>query len=375
MKKIFLLFLIASLVPFTTSALLCTALTPSVCPGNTIYNLGFGAVELCDNCYVCGAADGVCPDDFSDGTILDQNDDRTRVAMKIGVSSRPQGEIFESNNFRLIHSTGNAACASIGASCSSILTKQNTNDAFEPATEISCSDSVELLNFTNYYTAQCENVPRRGNCLNCPDPDCGAQVRGLAYDRNTGNLIPGARIVLTSNANTQINNLDLGAITSSGTYEFDGVRGRLNVQCSYEGYNPISFTKTLTLGTNIIDCPLERAQCTPQCTIPDASGNEICRASCDESNSCGYLSGEFNGMNYNFADICDGRRVDSFVVLGRENSTHVQGVTCCTGALESIYRPQFSLQEQNNIRNVLTRDYSRQIEEEPVTVRIIVYER
>jgi len=30
---------------------------------------GFGAVEICGECYSCGVADGVCPEDFSDGTV------------------------------------------------------------------------------------------------------------------------------------------------------------------------------------------------------------------------------------------------------------------------------------------------------------------
>ncbi len=29
---------------------------------------GFGAVAICDDCYVCGVADGVCPEDYTDGT-------------------------------------------------------------------------------------------------------------------------------------------------------------------------------------------------------------------------------------------------------------------------------------------------------------------
>ena len=368
-----------ALIPVNIYALnMCTISTQNVC-GQPIQNQGHGAVELCDNCYVCGAADGICPDDFSDGTILPQSDDRTRVTMKIGTDQRPEGEIFTSNDFRLIHSTGNEACEAVSGTCSEILTKTSPGGTLTPA-GISCETSVLSESFENYYVAQCQNVLRTASCANCPDPDCAdAQIKGLAYDKDTGDLLSNSRITLKHSTNTMINNLNLNAISESdGSFEFEGIRGSLTVQCSTEGYDPVTFTKNIVRGTNIIDCPLGEAQCSTQCTIPNDQGQEVCRASCDDRNECGFNTGIFEEVEYDFAEVCDGRRVGSFVILGRENSTHVTGVECCTGVLESVRRPQFSMDEieqQEGIRNVITRDYNRDLEDETVTVRIVVYER
>ena len=60
------LFLILLTFPFA-SAQSCSAMN-SVCGGPLDSGLGFGAVEICGNCYVCGANDGFCPEDFYDSS-------------------------------------------------------------------------------------------------------------------------------------------------------------------------------------------------------------------------------------------------------------------------------------------------------------------
>ncbi len=40
--------------------------TMSVCGNSPDSNLGFGVAEICGQCYACGVADGICPEDFYD---------------------------------------------------------------------------------------------------------------------------------------------------------------------------------------------------------------------------------------------------------------------------------------------------------------------
>lgn len=42
----------------------CEELNEDVCGTTPNSAIGYGAVDICNNCYVCGVSDGVCPEDF-----------------------------------------------------------------------------------------------------------------------------------------------------------------------------------------------------------------------------------------------------------------------------------------------------------------------
>ena len=68
MKKRLLFFIAAvfTLVVFmgVISAPTCEELNVNVCGTTPNSAVGYGAVDLCNNCHPCGVADGVCPEDF-----------------------------------------------------------------------------------------------------------------------------------------------------------------------------------------------------------------------------------------------------------------------------------------------------------------------
>lgn len=339
---------------------------------------GYGAVELCETCFVCGAADGICPEDYSTGQI-ETRAALTKSLIKVGPQDRPPGEVFSSSTYRTLYLTGNNACEAILGECSSIESSEDGENW--QSTSISCDTGLSSPSYNLYYRAQCDNVMRTATCHECPDPDCTASLTGLAYDLSTQSLIQDNEVnVILTPVNNQENHDYLSITTNTGRFSTTEIpRGNMNYQCNANNYNPISGTIRINRGQNVIDCAFEeQAQCTAECTLPDASGFDICRASCDDLNDCGYPEPlTWNGNSYNTKELCDGRRVDSFLTFGRHNSTHIAGVTCCTGELDFKFRPQFNLIDDNltDVRNIITRDYSRVLGDESVTVRIIVYER
>lgn len=64
-----LLFLAMSVLAFIlvfslASAQTCEELNKNVCGTTPNSAIGYGAVDICNTCYICGVSDGVCPEDF-----------------------------------------------------------------------------------------------------------------------------------------------------------------------------------------------------------------------------------------------------------------------------------------------------------------------
>jgi hypothetical protein len=70
-KGLGFVFLFAAVLFAVRAAAVCDPAMLDACYNNfpLSSSLGFGAAEICDVCYQCGAADGVCPEDFSDTNI------------------------------------------------------------------------------------------------------------------------------------------------------------------------------------------------------------------------------------------------------------------------------------------------------------------
>ncbi len=330
--------------------------------GVSITQEGYGAVELCEDCFVCGEDDGVCPEDFTSGELLEE----VYMLLKPPVGDRPSGFTNHSYNFE----DGNTACQEIGGNC--VYIEESADDDLWSSSGLDCNSNVDDEDKDLYYRAVCNDVPRTPSCGYCIDPDCKTTLKGYAYDNATDEPLEGAPVLISTEINPEV--YSSGESDSDGSYEFDSVRGNLNFSCGYDRYYPIQDQPVeLQRGSNVVDCALEEAECGPDCTLPNEYGVDICRSDCDGRNGCEYQNTTFQEEDYHAVDVCDGVEQGSFEVIGRENSTHVKGVTCCTGEFEYKFSPEFNL-NADDVSSLLTREYRRVLDDEPVTVKIIVYE-
>jgi hypothetical protein len=360
MNGIFVLALVLASIAIISAQ--TNAATPTQCfstnlsCGMPITTTGRGAVELCQTCFTCGSYDGVCPEDFSDGTVEDDYN-KTRLLLRAGID-RPQ--IAQPAANPLIFRTGIQACTSINGTCTSMERKTRIEDSWTSlALGLTCATDVTAN--TDYIRAVC-SAPKTAGCQYCPDPDCTTEIRGITYDMITNeSLVAKVNIVSTTNWNFRAQ----ATSDSQGLFTLQAPRGNVRVICTAEDYTAYEKDIFLQKGNNVVDCKMDEAACSDQCTLPNINGVPICSAKCDLQNGCQYNTTQTK-------DVCSGVPLGGIVTINRTNSTHVLGVTCCEGSMEQIYRPIVDI-NANNIPNLLTRDYRKLLNGVPVTLRIITY--
>lgn len=348
-------------------AQLCNPADTSQC-GQTIATPGHGAVELCQDCFYCGdGTDGVCPEDFSDGT--PETDANKRIMMlRVGTDRPIIGSNPDANP--VIFANADAACASMVGTCSgpgAIETKSSLEGTtWSSPGSISCN--TPMAGRSDYVRVTCD-IPKAGNCQECPDPDCTSSVRGITFDNSSSKNLINTHVNIVSTNNVNIR----AEADSNGVYTMSAFRGRVRVVCTALDYQKFEQQIYLKKGDNVVDCRMAQATCQPTCTLPDINGNNICRASCDGQNGCNFASSTT-------MSICQDVPEGSTIVLKRQvdgsgNPTDfVEAVTCCTGAITLLYRPLLSI-SSNDITNLLTRDYRKKLNGLPVTIRVITYNK
>ncbi|MGV8168921.1 MAG: hypothetical protein ACP5N3_02590 [Candidatus Nanoarchaeia archaeon] len=307
------------------------SIAPSgICGGHSIYLTGFGAVEICDVCHYCGnGADGVCPEHYSDG----RNETRAeygKTLMMMRVKRNPQN--FDS--YSVAFQTGNLACQAIGGDCESI---QKSNTGWAPWTNLSqCNLNVSYSDSSNnaYFRAVCKNVPRKSDCTECPDPDCTTTLAGKTYNGSAG-MILGEVNVSVDNALSADLNFDYVISGTDGNYEMVAPTGSVTVLCKKDGFNNDVNSVVLVPGKNIVDCNMNSQACNSNCTMYDEFGQQLCDANCNGSGGCIFA-------NQSVMDVCDGKVFNStedLFVVGTyfnpvNNCTYenISYVYCCTGA-------------------------------------------
>jgi len=360
MKKkvvIAVLFLtIITVLAMEVFALACNPATDTSVCGRSITVTGNGATELCETCYLCGVSDGVCPEDYSSGT-TETTSEMMRMMVRIGHAGRPVFATDMPDSREVIFNTGEAACNSLGGTCTSIETKVNLEDLWGGASGIGCN--TDINGNTLYVRAICNN-PKRAGCQNCPDPDCIADISGLTYDPILQEkVVTHVNIISTDNPNLRSEE------DSTGVYNMQSPTGNVKVVCTAQDYNKSERDIFLQRGNNIIDCKMYEAVCSSECTLPDLDGQEVCRSKCDGQHGCGFANPQTTAL-------CEGVPAGSTIVTKRINDSYVEAVNCCEGDFETIYRPLSTI-ESNNIPNLLTRDYRKKMDGVPVTLRIITY--
>lgn len=362
------------------------------CGGVPITTPGFGAVELCQVCFQCGVSDGICPESYSDG-IDETNSLKTIVNMRV---SRP---LWNSEIYSVAFRTGNLACQEIGGDCLSV-ERSTDGVSWTNIGAGECSRDVSFFDPYNnaYFRARCDNVPRKAGCEYCPDPDCENQLSGYVIDAVTGAAIDGATISINSPNNSALDVVPAGTSTM-GTYTMDAVTGVVNITCTRAGFEMYSRLKYLSPGRNIFDCSMNRlaASCEADCHIEDGSGIKLCRAECDEQNGC-QMSPQALGV---CAGLPVGQRVNVGVVNYVDPSnncayTNITTLTCCEGTLENttigVFTPGIGCGDcfgpgctiipegsgsfiSGDVSSIITRNYRKEFNGVPVTLKIIVYDK
>jgi len=364
------LFLNTSSVNAATTISACTGVYTC---GQNVNTTGYGAVELCNTCFACGASDGVCPSFYSDG-LNESNLTKQVVLMKISELSRPS----VNSSYVVNYPTGNQACAVIGGTCKLVEYRLNNGETqgdldssgsiWQESQDVTCTRTVTAGNYPEAYRAVCEAVPRTASCDECPDPDCTVQLAGITYNGKTGQLIDNAAVNVRSDINPSIS---ITSTSSDGYYSMNATAGNVLLLCSAAGFLPTQKEIYLAAGKNLIDCPLSYAACSAECTLPDENGANICRSNCHEENGCYFQT----DPTYDFiGDVCEGVAAGSFVTLERINATHIKGVSCCEGAVVIRESPQFN-PGGANIKNLITKNFRKELNGVPVTLKIMVYEK
>ncbi|MFT4261464.1 MAG: hypothetical protein ACMXX9_03455 [Candidatus Woesearchaeota archaeon] len=343
----------------------CDPDSDEACGSFSITEPGTGAVQLCENCFICGVSDGVCPEDFASDE-METVPERLRIQLKGDNTIRPN----DFDEYSIIYNTGDEACPILGGTCQSI--ERYDGESWN-ASSITCSQDIS--NEEEALRAVCTNVPRTAGCYNCPDPDCTNTLRINTFDSTTGEPIPRASLRFTpENPQSTVSPIEI-VVNEDGKLETDGIRGNFNVECVKENYEPFDIESLfIHRGTMIIDCPLREASCNEnQCTIDNVDGVPICRSFCEGQNNCSFNMpySEVLDQNISIADTCNGRPAGSTVTLGRINDTHVEVAQCCNQDTQIISRP--ILEISGDVSDLLTRDFVRTLNNEQITVKIAIY--
>ncbi|MFP4567368.1 MAG: hypothetical protein ACLFN8_00335 [Candidatus Woesearchaeota archaeon] len=356
-------------------------LTSAQCTGNgpcgqDITTPGYGAVELCSTCYECGEIDGVCPAWYSEG---DGSSDDFEVELRVGTTNRLTTDV----NHEIIYVNGSDACKYFGGTFKEAQTKSNYDGEWVINSGI--NDGTNMTGQTDYVRAICENIVQRPSCDECVDVDCQTELIGAAYVTSDSGLqqpIENATIMIYPQNEFLEGNTSFIKNTSSGSnglYNLtNAYSGKIRFVCSAATFDPVYREVTLRPGKNIIDCPMTRAECQSDCTLPSAQyGERMCSRECDGHNGCEFSS-DVDTANI-LMDACDARPLGFFQELETTTADgiiNVTGVTCCNNYPISQIYSQFSVGEDNNVSRLLTRSYNKILQDgTPVFLNIVVYNK
>lgn len=365
--------LIILVQPTTAQPTQCTP-AMGVCIDHSITETGFGAVEICNECFLCGLPDGICPEEYTDGQ-NETDENKTEVMMSQSRVDRP--DTYDSFKFKMYES-GNEACAAIGGTCIDVQDKRFYDETWKPSAE-NCGTDIDDMGSESqrYLKAICEGVPRTSGCQWCPDPDCQNTFEGVTYDNGTNESL-GVNVNIVSKFNWRIRSTTTADATT-GYYSLPGVQGNVEVVCTYEDYLPVVRSVHAKPGLNIVDCPMIEAYCTPECTLPDQTGEYVCKPKCHTRNGCYYEEAyEYpsgSGVFYNASKECEGSVTGGRRILKRIDDNTVFGVECCPGIFQEYNSQEFKIEDNPHIKNLLTRTYRKKLNGEPVEVKIIVYDK
>jgi hypothetical protein len=223
------------------------------------------------------------------------------------------------------------------------------------------------------------NVPKKSGCENCPDLDCTNIVRGKTYNSVTGAPLGGVQVNVKTPSGVNIDK------SSSLAGELDAafVTGNVIITCSHGGYDNYVKSVYLQPGINIFDCPMASFNCDASCV--DIKKPGVCDANCDGIGGCVF-------PNASVKSYCDKKVVGSVyswvptgIFVGLDDCSYQDMTTtfCCVGdkitdsllIANSCLGPNVTAGGafSANVSNMITRNYRKELNGLPVTLKIIVY--
>lgn len=340
---------------------------------------GYGGVVMCGVAYGCGGeSDGVCPERYSSGG-TETNDNKTRLYTRYS-------EVADiSYDFDLVvHDNGTAACASVAGDCVEL--ERYDSGSWSTLAGEDCNSDTSSL--SGEVRAVCENVPQTASCYNCPDPDCTTDFNFVVYDEDEADDKKGIDGATVSFSSVHETFTGTGNTNENGTVTFEGATGIFNYSCSAVGYEIYSGQHYMQHNSNSLNCPLtckpsiqndddvdeyysmdDENRPTPDeysCVVPSPDDTKlVCSANC-VSEDCDEIP-----------DECIGAEAGTTQLIGTNSDGELVYRQCCNRPDLLIEGKEFEVNPASSdveVKNLLTRSYRKQINERPVTLKIISYE-
>lgn len=246
MKTNHILYITIALVLSVVTLTMVTALTGTcasqsnyaslVCGAAPDSDFGLGAVDICDTCYVCGAADGVCPEDFYDSTqsmrgscvncpdpdcsaklVIDIKDENNApiggVASLVDYSSTTVDDVQDVSDVNgLVNSVRSynvvSGIATISISKPGFVSQQQV-------VQLNRTNQTQYVYFTDFSQAACESDCTRVGSNLC-DATCQGDVSGCSFPSNDNYTIETTKTACNLQQNGQ--SIYLGQLGSQVFY-------------------------------------------------------------------------------------------------------------------------------------------------------------
>lgn len=371
MKKTSVLFMIISLFLFTVPFSFAADSTDVCGITLSLNESGYGGVVMCGVAYGCGGvSDGVCPERYSSGgTELEENKTHLRLRLDTTVLTSFSGD-------PVIHDDGDAACATIAGDCTEI---QEYSSGSWSTIGLDCDHDMTSTN--GEYRAVCDNVPKTASCYNCPDPDCTTELRFYAYDSDSDASLEDVQINLNDLPDQESTRLQ-ETTGPDGNITLTGYTGIFNYTCSLPGYEIYENSSYMQHEANALLCPM---QCAEQVSVSDvedwydgeAEDQGKSDVSClvkSRENTAVCAQECVSGDCDSIPDHCIGEEPGTRIFTGVVDGNLTYDV-CCTGS-DEIPGNVFEVNPRNeDVENLITRSYRKQIDDMPVTLKILAYEK
>lgn len=372
-KIFFVLIILATITTINTNQTQAICQASNTACSTAITTPGYGAVELCNDCFICGANDGVCPMYYAAG-----GETKTIEILLRKGSDRP-GMLGADHT--ITYTTPNEACAQFAGTYKSAKRKSTKTGTWVPDSSITETTQINELN--RYILIECENVPKTPSCNDCIDLDCGSEIRGAIYEQGTNNPIRDSTILIRPQLETIRQNTAYERVVvpdAEGKFTIpNAYAGNIQVICSAQGYTPVTKEITAHLGKNLVDCEMTKATCAADCTVPSSNyGERVCSSECHGQNGC-------NFQNTDYMNACH-LKPEGYIHIFNETISGgwviTQGVRCCNTQYDDkkpIFNPELpttTTTPGGKIANLITRKYNKVLEDgTPVILNIIVYNK
>jgi hypothetical protein len=344
----------------------CANLGAVVCGQDIDSTMGTGAFELCDTCFLCGNnTDGICPEEFSDGGFELINITLQKVTWYLDDSYRTI-PLFDN---------GTEACWALygnDTSCKKLYYSEKGSAWDNPPGGEDCDTNIGGLTPKYDYLVDCK-VPAVARCYNCPDPQCNVTITGKVTDYKTYLPLVGVEVeaVFPLNPSLYYETTTGG----NGFYQMTVPTGNYKMGARVFGYDVLIKDVSIQPGNDTVDFQLANGTCHADCTgfhYPEFPPR--CKAGCEGFNNgtdtCNFPT---TYPQYDVASACNEKVLESKIVLEAHEDGNSTVVICCEGPIFNETRPRINITTSRTIKDLITTTIVKEMNEQPVKVKIIVW--